>query len=50
MNTVTACFACTSPYQIMGAISIVCAEKLNADLARFQEKQFRNSRRSIPSH
>ena len=26
------------------------AEKLNADLARFQEKQFRNSRRSIPSH
>ena len=35
MNTVTACFACTTPYQIMGAISIVCAEKLNADLIIF---------------
>lgn len=30
-----ACFACTTPYQVLGAISIVRAEKLNADIYLF---------------
>ena len=30
-----ACFACTTPYQIMGAVSIVSASKITADLLVF---------------
>ena len=30
-----ACFACTTPYQVMGAISIALQEKLKADIYIF---------------